>query len=115
LFEALRFTLNLTHLRTLAELTRPSGTALFATDASSSEIYPLGTLPTDADCSALLRELVTLGKVFDFADPRRISAQLQDDPALRKAFGAFQMQNAWIWNNGPRTQFLVYASALPRI
>ena len=115
LFEAVRFTLNLTHLRTLAELTRPAGSALFATDASSSELQSLAAVPADADCSALLRELVTQGKVFDFADPRRLASQLRDDPVLCQAFGEFQVRNAWIWNNGPDTQFLVYASALPRL
>lgn len=114
LFEAVRLTLNLTHLRTLAELTRPAGSALFATDVSSSELYPLAEVPPDADCSLLLRELVRLGKVFDFADPRQLSTQVKDDPALRNAFGEFQVRNAWIWNNGPHAQFLVYASALAR-
>ncbi|MEO8901559.1 MAG: hypothetical protein ABI488_07500 [Polyangiaceae bacterium] len=114
LFEAVRLTLNLTHLRTLAELTRPAGAALLATDASSSKLYPLAAVPAGADCSVLLSELVTLGKVFDFADPRHLANQVKDDPALSNAFGEFQMRNAWIWSNGPHAQFLVYASALTR-
>jgi hypothetical protein len=114
LFEAVRFTLNLTHLRTLAELTRPAGSALLATDVSSSELYPFGDGATNADCSALLRQLMAQGKVFDFADPRLLSTQVADDPALCTAFGEFHVRNAWIWRNGPEARFLVYASALSR-
>jgi hypothetical protein len=114
LFQAVRLTLNVTHLRTLSELTKIGGTALLATDASSSELHPLHDVPADADCRELLSGLVRQHRVFDFADPTLLASQVQDDPALRHAFNDFQARDAWVWNNGPHTQFLVYACLLQR-
>ena len=115
LFEAVRWTLNLTHFRTLAALTRPLGRALFATDASSGLLHPLDAILPDTDCVALLGELSQRGRVFDFADPTRIAPLLRDDPVLRGAFPPFAVSDAWLWSNGPETKFLVYASELQRL
>ena len=114
LFHALRLISNLTHWRTLAELTRPGGCALFATDVSSNELHPLDQIAAGADCRPLLENLVKQGKIFDFADPSQIAAQLRDDPALERAFATPDLRDAWVWCNGPQTKFLVYASALAR-
>jgi hypothetical protein len=114
LFEAVRWTLNLSHFRTLAELSKASGVALFATDVSSGHIYPLHSLTTDVDCKALVHALSGAGKLFDFADPKRLSALFRDDPVLREAFQPFEVKDAWLWSNGPETKFLVYASELRR-
>jgi hypothetical protein len=115
LFQAVRWTLNLTHFRTLAALTRPSGRALFATDVSSGALHALDALAPAADCVALLWELVTQRRVFDFADPKRIAALFSDDPLLREAFQPFEVNDAWLWSNGPEAKFLVYASELQRL
>jgi len=115
LFEAVRWTLNLTHFRTLAALTRPSGTGLFATDACSNLLHPLHSLAPDTACVALLAELAKAQRLFDFAAPNRLAALLLDDPLLRGAFPRFDVSEAWLWNNGPETQFLVYASELRRL
>ena len=115
LLDALRLVLNLTHWRTLAGLTQAGGCALFATDASSSELYPLEKVEPGADCRELLSELVRQRKVFAFAEPAQIASQLSDEPHLRRAFAASQLRDAWIWSNGPDAKFLVYASALPRV
>jgi hypothetical protein len=114
LFEAVRWTLNLTHFRTLAALTAASGCALFATDVSSGQLHALGALTPEVDCKALVQELASAGKVFDFADPRRLAALFRDDPVLRAAFQSFEVSQAWLWNNGPEAKFLVYASELRR-
>ncbi|HYQ47350.1 MAG TPA: hypothetical protein VER11_35510 [Polyangiaceae bacterium] len=115
LFEAVRWTLNLTHFRTLAALTRPSGAALFVTDISSNLLHPMDALVPDSNHVALVRELARAQRVFDFADPDRLTALLRDDPLLRRAFPPFDLRDAWLWSNGPETQFLVYASELRRI
>ena len=115
LFEAVRWTLNLTHFRSLAALTRPSGCALFATDVSSGQLHALDGLAPEVDCKAIVQELASAGKVFDFADPSRLSALFRDDPVLRAAFQPFDVRDAWLWNNGPETKFLVYASELQRL
>jgi len=115
LFQAVRWTLNLTHFRTLAALTRPSGCALFATDVSSGALHALDALAPATDCVALLWELVKQRRVFDFADPKRIAALFSDDPLLREAFQPFEVNDAWLWSNGPQAKFLVYASELRRL
>ncbi|HKO53039.1 MAG TPA: hypothetical protein VJV79_35260 [Polyangiaceae bacterium] len=115
LFQAVRWTLNLTHFRTLAALTRPSGRGMFATDVSSGQLFAFDAVRPDADCLALLGELSTTGRVFDFADPKKLAALLDDDPVLRAAFQPFQVSGAWLWQNGPETKFLVYASELCRL
>jgi len=114
LFEAVRWTLNLTHLRTLAALTKPSGRALLATDVSSGQLHPLHDLEPGVDQRALLAQLSKVGKVFDFADPKRIVGLLNDDPVLCASFESFDVTSAWLWTNGPETKFLVYASELRR-
>lgn len=114
LFEAVRWTLNLSHFRTLAALTRPTGVALFATDVSSSGLHPLDGLALDTDWVALVEELSRARRTFDFADPKAVAALLRDDPVLRAAFSRFEVSAAWRWSNGPQTKFLVYASELRR-
>src|SRR6188768_3878413 len=104
LFEAVRWTLNLTHFRSLAALTRPAGRVLFATDVSSGNLHALDALVPEVDCRALVQQLSSAGKVFDFADPKRIAALLRDDPVLRGAFqplDMLDMSDAWLWSNGP--------------
>jgi hypothetical protein len=116
LFEAIRRTLTLTHFRTLAALTRPGGCSVFATDASAdvparstgAEVAPA------VDCAALLAQLTRKGRVFDFSDPAMLAELWNDDPVLRSAFEAWDVSDAWIWDNGPETRFLVYASCLRR-
>jgi len=114
LFEAVRWTLNLTHFRTLAALTRPAGVGLFATDVCSSLLYPLDRLAPDIDWVTLVGELSLAQRTFDFADPKRLAELLRDDPVLSAAFPRFDVSQAWLWSNGPETQFLVYASELRR-
>ncbi|HEX2673021.1 MAG TPA: hypothetical protein VHM25_19205, partial [Polyangiaceae bacterium] len=114
LFEAVRWTLNLTHFRTLAALTRPDGVGLFTTDVSSTLLHPLDRLAPDTDWVALVRELSKARRTFDFADPKRLAELLRDDPVLRAAFPHFDVSEAWLWSNGPETRFLVYASELRR-
>ena len=115
LFQAVRWTLNLTHFRTLAALTRPAGRALFATDVSSGALHAFDALAPATDFIALVEELAKKRQVFDFADPKRLAELLNDDPALRGAFRPFEVSDAWLWSNGPETKFLVYASELQRL
>ncbi|HYQ00249.1 MAG TPA: hypothetical protein VER96_16345 [Polyangiaceae bacterium] len=115
LFEAVRWTLNLTHFRTLAALTRSGGVGLFATDVSSSALHPLAALASDTDWLKLLGDLAQARQIFDFADPKAIAALLRDDPVLRAAFPGFDVSRAWLWSNGPEAKFLVYASELRRL
>ena len=113
LFQAASWTLNLTHFRTLAHLTRPGGAALFVTDVSAAQVAVDATTPT-LDCLQRVQEVLGSGRAFDFADPTRLQAMLAEDPILRTIFPNWTMDDAWVWNNGPVSKFLVYASTLPR-
>jgi hypothetical protein len=110
LFEALRQTLTLTHLRTLAQLLAPGGRALLITDLSSSEIHPLGETASPAE---LMQELVQGGSVFGIAHPGHLRAIANDDPVLQKLEISEPLE-AWIWHDGPSRRFLVYALELAR-
>lgn len=113
LFQAVRFTLNLTHLRTLAELTNPGGKALLVTDLTEASLFPLVNNPLAG--LELLRAACASGKVFDFAAPEQLLTSLLDDPVLRRVFPEPTIVDAWLWTNGPQVTFLVYACELARV
>lgn len=114
LFRAVRWTLNATHFRSLAELTAPGGKALFVTDVTEARLYPLrGDEVGEAGITAL-NDATRAGAVFDFADPRSVAESFRDDPVLHASFSRWAVDDAWLWSNGPETTFLVYACALTR-
>jgi len=114
LFVALREFLTLTHLRTLAALTKPGGRALLVTDLCSAEMFPKGRPRDDADLAPLMQELVDKGHVIHSSHPALIRVTLDDDPVLKRSFDAGQLSPPWLWQNGPSRRFLVYALTLPR-
>jgi hypothetical protein len=114
LFVALREFLTLTHLRTLAALSKPGGRALLVTDLCDAALFPAGRPQDDADLAPLMRELVAAGHVIHSAHPELIRITLGDDPLLARAFGAAELSEPWLWQNGPERRFLVYGMTLPR-
>lgn len=114
LFVALREFLTLTHLRTLAALTKAEGRALLVTDLCESAVFPAGRPRNDADLPALMAELVAAGHVIHSSHPELIALTLGDDPVLVRAFGKGQVSVPWLWQNGPQRRFLVYGLTLPR-
>ena len=114
LFIALREFLTLTHLRTLAALTKPGGRALLVTDLCSAELFPRGRPRSDADLTLLMQELVDKGHVIHSSHPELIRATLEDDPVLERSFDGGQLSPPWLWQNGPDRRFLVYALTLRR-
>jgi hypothetical protein len=114
LFIALREFLTLTHLRTLAALTKPGGRALLVTDLCSAELFPHGRPRSDADLTVLMQELVDKGHVIHSSHPELIRATLEDDPVLERSFDGGQLSPPWLWQNGPDRRFLVYALTLRR-
>jgi hypothetical protein len=114
LFIALRELLTLTHLRTLSRLTAPGGSALLVTDLCDDTMFPPGR-PRDADdLGPLMNELVKAGQVIYSAHPELLQITLRDDPVLQRSFGPVQRSAPWLWQNGPKRRFLVYALTLPR-
>jgi hypothetical protein len=114
LFVALREFLTLTHLRTLAALTKPGGRALLITDLCEAAAFPAGRPRDEADLAPLMAELVAKGNVIHSSHPELIRATLLDDPVLKRCFGEAQVSAPWLWQNGPTHRFLVYALTIPR-
>jgi hypothetical protein len=114
LFEAVRHTLSVTHLRVLHALTRPGGCALVVTDVSADA---LEALPAEAPGESLV-PLVSLlceqGSVFQVAHPELLRAIGKDDPVLARDVVVSPVLDAWFWHNGPGSRFLVYALELAR-
>jgi hypothetical protein len=114
LFEAVRHTLTLTHLRTLAHLLSPGGRALLATDVTSDRIAALGTSSAEEDLMALLVQLVAKGQIFQVAHPEQLVRMTMDDPVLARTLSPPRPVGIWRWQNGPEHEFLVYAIELLR-
>jgi hypothetical protein len=115
LFDAVNFTLTLTHLRTLARLTEPGGSCLLMSDIATEEMAPLAAADESSDLRALLAQQMLSGAVFDTVRPDKIAAISHDDPTLRRELGAATLADVWIWHNGPRRRFLVYALEMERL
>jgi hypothetical protein len=116
LFQAVSYTLNLTHLRTLSLLAQPGqGVALLVSDVATEQMAPLSGSRERGDFRALLEHLLRIGAVFDAVRPDRIVSIACDDPSLVRELGLSSIVDAWVWQNGPRRAFLVYALELPRL
>jgi hypothetical protein len=114
-FELLRAAVSATHVRVLAGLVAPGGTALLCTDLASSETYPLlQGLPPDADLARLMSDLVHAGNIIYVAHPGLLSAEIRRDPGLSAELAVRFPIGPWLWQNGPELLFLVYALEITR-
>lgn len=114
LFAALREFLTLTHLRSLAALTKPGGDALLITDLCEASMFPAGKGRSQGELPALMRDLVAAGHVIHSSHPELLRLTLGDDPVLSRSFGPGTVSEPWLWHNGPQLRFLVYGLTLPR-
>jgi len=114
LFEAIRHTLSVTHLRTLAALTRSGGRAVLASDLIASDHLPLPADPSDLELKRLFDDAVRQGHAMHVAHPGVLGAMLRDDPILKRELHAEPISNVWLWQQGPARRFLVYAWHLTR-
>jgi hypothetical protein len=115
LFEAVRFTLTLSHLRTLAALTKPGGRMLLVSDLSATDIAPSIATAADAELPALVSALVTRGQVFQVAQPDLLRRMTREDPLLATQIVTSPACEAWRWQNGSAQTFLVYALEARRL
>lgn len=115
LFEAVRVTLTVSHMRTLAKLVAPGGRAFFVTDTSSDLIAPLKALPAGTDFHELVKQLTESGAIFQVTDFRLITEVAKDDPELQRTVRVSGVSDAWLWQNGPERLLLVYALELSRL
>ncbi len=114
LFGALRELLTLTHLRTLAALTKPEGRALLITDLCEAAVFPAARPRGEDDLAPLMAELVAAGHVVHSSHPELIRLTLRHDPLLSQAFASPQQSEPWLWQNGPERRFLVYGLTMER-
>lgn len=117
LFQAIRHTLSVTHLRTLAALTRPGGHVVFASDLVASDHLPLpadASATTDAELIAVFEDAVRQGTAMHVAHPGILGSILRDDPILKRDVRPEPITNVWLWQQGPARRFLVYAQHLVR-
>jgi hypothetical protein len=115
LFEAVRMTVNLIHLRTLARLLASNGRALLVSDLTSNTTYPLDKVDSKSDLKPLMRELLAAGNVIYAAHPGLLERMWKDDPVLRQSATLSGPEDAWLWHNGPERVFLVYAMEIARL
>jgi hypothetical protein len=107
---ALRAAIVETHLRTLLDLTRPNGRALFVCDLASSTHYPLAELPPDAELADVMRDVIEKRAFYHVAQPsliRRLLAELTPE-------GAVVDLPPWLWNGPQSRTYLVYGMVATR-
>jgi hypothetical protein len=109
LFEAVRYTLSLTHLAVLSRLTRPSGRALLVTDLTADSIAPEIALAEESELTGLVPRLVAEGRVFQVAQPELLREMARDNPTLSAELEFLPTLDAWRWQNGRARVFLVCA------
>ncbi len=100
------------HLRSLAQLTVPGGTALFVSDVCSNDRYPLDDLPAGSDLAEVLATLSRTGNVFFGSDPLLVRQVLRKDAVLAARFAAPRSLAPWLWRTSPSRVFLVYGLVL---
>jgi hypothetical protein len=107
--------LALAHVRLVAALARPGGSAHLVTDAVTTESYPLVELWDRQPPRALLEELERKENVFSGTGPgflRRILAtDAQVAPLLA---GAARLVDPWLWPFTEERSYLVYALSFQR-
>lgn len=101
----------LQHLRTLAELTAPGGTALLFADFVSSETQPALLHAPAAALPAIMESVVQQHACFIGMNPA-ILRRLLDSPPLASHWAAPpQSSPPWVWNLGPRSYLVTAITA----
>jgi len=108
-FQAAKFTLTLSHLRALCELTVPGGRLLLASDLTSQDIAPAIVGCPPEQLPTLIERLVTEGRVIQVANPSWLREIANDSPSLSAELELLPELSAWLWHNGATRTFLVYA------
>jgi hypothetical protein len=102
------------HLRSLAAMTAPGGTALLVTDTISSETYALEELWGDRPPLQLLEEIDRADRVLTGTGPSFLRKILRDDPEVGPLVTAPRLVEPWLWRFTDEMTFLVYALVFGR-
>jgi len=111
-FQAARYTVNVTHLRTLCRLLAPGGRAVLATDVVADPDLGDREFAPDEDLRPVLQEQARQAKLMYATHPALLRQIFAEDPVLRPRAVLSDPIDAWLWTNGPVRTFLVYAVEL---
>lgn len=114
LFQAVRHTVSVTHLRTLSSLTRAGGRCLFVTDLVSTERLSEAGDPKKESPRQLYERALKEGNLIYVAHPKLLEGMLRDDPTLRRELTLSSERDVWLWQQGPDRTFVVYAAEMRR-
>jgi hypothetical protein len=97
------------HLRLLATLAAPGGSALVISDAVSSRTLPIDELPGDANLAEVLRQATAANNFYPGANPRLLRTLPRRDPFLAARLDAGTWLDPWLWQGPAERTYLVLA------
>jgi hypothetical protein len=103
------------HLRLLAELTRPGGTALLVCDMLSSDSFAEISGTKREKLPALMDRLVYRGDFFPGLAPSSVERVFRQDLLIAPLLSDVKMLRPWVWQLTPTRTFLVYAIRVRRM
>jgi hypothetical protein len=107
--------LALVHLRSLAELLRPGGRAILATDTVSTETYPLLEMWGSTEPTVLLADLEAAGNFLSGTAASEVRGMLAKDPGIAAlCAGPPRLVEPWLWRLSEQLTLLVYAFVIRR-
>ncbi len=112
LFNAGLMTLIIAHFRSLVSLTAASGNCIFVTDISKNTIAPLSDFSPDQNGIPFLLARSAANQIFNYLEPGFLKGLIQQDPFIASNAVLSEPLKSWLWQNGPRDTFLVYACHL---
>jgi hypothetical protein len=105
----LRISLVRTHLAMLIGLSAPGGTALLASDLTSSTAFPLGGVQPEQSLFDVMGDIVEKQAFYHAANPNLIEEILQADPVLQRMAGESELLEPWLWTGAFDRTYFVYA------
>jgi len=105
----LRIALVKTHLVTLVGLTAPGGTALLASDLTSSTSFPLADVRPEQNLFDVMGDIVEKGAFYHAANPNLIEGIIDADPVLQAMTGEPELLEPWLWKGAFDRTYFVYA------
>jgi hypothetical protein len=105
----LRVSLVRTHLAMLIGLTAPGGTAVLASDLTSSNAFPLAELTPQQNLFDVMGDIIEQRAFYHAANPNLIDEIVQADPVLHAMTGEPELLEPWLWTGEFDRTYFVYA------
>jgi hypothetical protein len=110
----LRISLVRTHLAMLLGITRPGGTALLASDLTSSNAFPLADVRAEQNLFDVMGDIVEKQAFYHAANPTLIDEVMNADPVLQTMAGESELVEPWVWTGAFDRTYFVYALRFQR-